>query len=275
MGLRRQGQKNRGILYGVMCLLVFFVGLLLVFGGIWLFRERGDFYSAFRGQLSRGFYLSAILVLLFSSVLYTPFSYGVSFYFLSAFKGDARFCDLFFLFRRPLLLGKAIMVSGVKKVLIWWERLLVLLVAAMGEVGLFFLFMVVSGEDVFTVSGNPFTMAAEFMLRSPWLIGLSVALWSVVLFLFLLIYLRYILCKYVLLEYPDASVFQAIQVGKGALRGHLWRTLLFYLRYGAFCCLKILSFGLYREEKPFGFSVYGAGLAREGWRNYCRKRSLR
>ncbi len=264
--------EHRGILYAIMLLLAFLLVVLLILGGLFLFHVNKDFYSAFRDRLNGGFYLSAVLVLLFSSLLYTPFSYGISYYFI---RGNGRFRDLFFLFRRPLLLTKATAVSALKKLLSYWERLLLLLVAAVVEVVLFFSFLVVTGEDVFSVRQNPFLAAAEFMLRSPWLIALSVLLWSGVLLGMLVIYLRYILCKYVLLLYPDAGVLQALRIGRSAIKGHLARTLLFYLRYGAYCVLAVLSFGLSARIPHKSFSVYACGLAEEGWRNYCRRRSHR
>lgn len=268
--------EHRGVLYAIMILLTFLLAVGLFLGGLLLFHVNGDFYSAFRNRLDGGFYLSAALVLVFSSLLYTPFSYGISYYFI---RGNGRFYDLFFLFRRPLMLTKATAVSALKKILSYWERLLLLLAAALLEVALFFTFLVVTGEDVFSVQRDPFRLAAEFMLRSPWLIALSVLLWSGVLFGMLIIYLRYILCKYVLLLYPDAGVLQALWVGRGAIRGHLLRTLFFYLRYGAYCVLTVLSFGfstrMIRPERHKSFSVYACSLAEAGWRDYCRRRSRR
>lgn len=266
---------RRGILYALMIALASLAVLLLILGGIFLLNRKGDFYSAFQGELSRGFYWSAVLVLVFSSVLYTPFSYGISHYFLSSAAGEEpRFSEVFFLFRHPALLTKATLLSVLKKGLVYLERLALLLSAAVAEVALFFGFLVVTGEDVFSMRGDPFAAAAEFMLRSPWLIGLSAVLWSGVLLGIFFIYLRYILCKYVLLEYPDVSVWQALKIGKSSIRGHFFKTLLFYLRYGAFCILHLLSFGL-AVTKRRSFSVYAAELVGEGWQKYCRKRSLR
>lgn len=264
--------EGRGVFYAAMVMLTFLAGLALLLGGVYLYNRNKDFYSALQGELNRGFYLTALLVLLGSSVVYTPFSYGISRYFLLSAEGEARFATLFYLFRSPLLLVKAIGVAVVKKVLIYLERLGILLGAALGEVLLFFCFLVVMGENIFAVEGDPFAAAAEFMLRNPALIALSVLLWCGVLLMLFFSYLRYILCKYVLMEYPDVSVFQAVKVGRGALRGSFFATLLFYLRYGASILLYLLSFGRYRRRFG-GFSLYARGLAREGWRNYCRKRS--
>ncbi len=267
--------QQRGILYALMIALASLAGLLLILGGIFLLNRKGDFYSAFQGELNRGFYWSALLVLVCSSVLYTPFSYGISHYFLRSAAGEeVRFSAVFFLFRYPVLLTKAVLLSVLKKGLIYLQRLALLLGAAVAEVALFFSFLVVTGEDIFSVEGNPFLVAAEFMLRSPWLIGLSAVLWSGVLLGSFFLYLKYILCKYVLLEYPDVSVRQALKIGRDALRRHFLKTLLFYLRYGAFCILYLFSFG-WATTKQRSFSVYAAQLAEEGWREYCRKRSMR
>lgn len=274
---RQRVLESRGIFYAVMTALGALAVLGLALGGLWLFHRNGDFYSALRGRLDSGFYWSAALLLVFSSVFYTPFSYGISHYFLRSFEGQARFSDLFFLFRAPRLLTKATVLSMIKKGLVYLERLVVLLVGAVIQVALFFISLVITGENVFAVQGNPFLLAAQFMGHTPWLMGLSVVLWCGMLCLFFYIYLRYILCKYVLLLYPDVSVFQAIRVGKRALLGHLGATLLFYLGYGAFGVLNLLTMGLYarRARKHTGFSVYAARLVRRGWQDYCRRRSLR
>ncbi len=268
-----ENTEQRGIFYAIMILLLFILVVLLLLGGAFLFHVHKDFYTAFRNRLGGGFYLSAWLILLFSSLLYTPFSYGISHYFI---KGTGGFREIFFLFHRPLLLTKATAVSIFKKALTYLERLLLLLLAALLEVVLFFSFLVVNGEDIFSVQTNPFRLAAEFMLRSPWLIGLSILLWCGVLFGMLVIYLRYILCKYVLLLYPDAGIFQALRVGRNAIKGRLFGTMLFYLRYGAYCILAVLSFGLSaRMIRHKSFSAYACELTEEGWSRYCRRRSRR
>ncbi|MBQ8894300.1 MAG: hypothetical protein IJ043_07825 [Clostridia bacterium] len=246
--------RRKGFWYAAAVLLLFLFLMLLALGGIWLYHAHGDFYSALQGQLSGGFYLSAGLLLIFASVLYTPFSYGVSNYFIHAARGEGRFRQVFFLFRRPLLLTKATVLALVKKYLIWVERLFLLLMGALAEVALFFAFLVVTGDDVFAVRDNPFRLAAEFMLGSPWLIGLSIALWCGVLLGMLWIYLRYILCKYVLLKYPDAGILQILRIGRGSMH------------FGS-----LLRFLTARRS----FSVYAMRLVEEGWREYCRKRSLR
>lgn len=277
--VNRGRAENRGILYGTILFLAFLILLALILGGIFLFQTKGGFYSAFKGELHRGFLISAFLLLIFSSILYTPFSYGISHYFLLAQKGAGRFSSLFFLFRDPLQLLKAVAISLLKKILIYLEGLAVLLVAAMVEVALFFLFLLFSGEDLFSVRENPFLLAAEFMLRSPALILLSVLLWVGVLIGFLLIRLRFILCKYVVLCFPAVSPRQAIQIGKNAIRGHLWSTVFFYLRYAAIMLLSVFSFGtivpLGESAAKRSFSAYAAGLAEAGFREYCRKRSFR
>lgn len=271
----KQLAEQRGVLLAVMTVLAFLVLVALAIGGVFLFHMNGDFYSALEGELGRGFYLSAALILIFSSVLFTPFSYGISYYFIRSARDRARFSDLFFLFRTPVLLTKATVVSIFKKVLIYLERLLLLAVAALLEVALFFAFLVVTGEDIFAVQDNPFRLAADFMMRSPWLIGLSILLWSGVLFGILLINLRYILCKYVLICYPDTSPLQAMRVGRGSIRGRMMQTLFFYLRYGAHCVLMVVTLGFASGTGHRGFSVYACELVEHGWRSYCSRRSLR
>ncbi len=269
--------ENRGILYVLMFFLLFAALLFLGLGGAFLFHAEGDFYSAFRGHLHKGFYFSALSVLVLTAVLYTPISYGISHYFILASRGEARFSAFFFLFRRPKLLGRAMLISILKKILIYGERLVLLLGAAVAEVLLFFGFLLVSGENIFNVQESPFQLAAEFMLGSPWLIGLSVFLWCLVLLGILLINLRYILCKYVVLCYPEIGIFQAIRVGLFSIRSRWRRTLIFYLRYAAYCLLMILTFGFAKKivKHQKTFSAYACELVEEGFGNYCRHRSRR
>lgn len=276
---RRAIAEGRGILYAVMTILAFLLLFLLSLGGLFLFHINKDFYTTFRLQSNRGFYWSAALILVFSSVLYTPFSYGISQYFILSAQGEANFRAIFFLFRNPVLLTKATIVSILKKLLVYLERLLVLFLAALVEVLLFFIGLIISGENIFSVHENPFLLAAEFMLGSPWLVGLSIGLWCGVLIGMMVIYLRYVLCKYVLLRFPDAGILQAIQIGRRSIRGHMVQTFLFYLRYGAFCVLTVISFGLTARladaANHQSFSEYACGLVDEGWKEYCRRRSLR
>ena len=68
--------EGRGIFYATMVMLTFLAGLALLLGGVYLYNRNKDFYSALQGELNRGFYLTALLVLLGSSVVYTPFSFG-------------------------------------------------------------------------------------------------------------------------------------------------------------------------------------------------------
>ena len=263
---------RRGILYALMLFLAFLSLLVLAIGGLYMYHRNRDFYSAFQSRLHPAFYLSAVGLLMFSSVLYTPFSYGISNYFILASAGKAKFSSLFFLFCHPIMLMKATAIAVVKKILIYLDRLMVLLAAALLEVFMVFAFLLLSGEDLFAIRQDPFELVADFMLRSPGLIALSVLLWSGVLFAMLMGYLKYILCKYVLICVPAVGVWQAIHVGREAIRGHRWQTLYFYLRYGA--CL-ILRIAPHSESQIQPFSIYASALAEAGWRNYCRKRSLR
>ncbi len=270
--------ESRGVFYTAMTALLFSAVILLVIGGILLYQINGDFYAAFQGGFHRGFYISTVSVLIGSSLIYAPFSFGISRYFIESSQGSARFSDLFFLFRVPSLLIKAMLLTIIKKLLTYWERTLLLLIAALVEVGLFFSFLVLSGEDIFSVGGNPFLQASEFMLRSPYLIAFSIVLWCGVLVGFFVIFLRYVLCKYVLISYPDVQVFQALRVGRLAIRGKLCKTMLFYLRNGAFCILTLLSFGRFARrggKKHRNFSAFACELVHQGWRLYCDRRSRR
>ncbi|MBR2013752.1 MAG: hypothetical protein IJ995_06015 [Clostridia bacterium] len=263
---------RRGVFYVLLFLVIFAALIACGIGGLYLYYRNRDFYQAFRLRLSSGFYLSAAVLLLLSSVLYTPISYGISHYFIRSFEGKARFSSLFFLFGSPTLLLKAVVVSMGKKALIYLERLWILLAASLMEVVLFFLFLLFKGEDLFGLEGNPFLLAAEFMAHTPPLIVLSVLLWCGVLLAMVFSSMRYVLCKYLLLSVQDAGIGQVLKVGRQAIRGHLLQTLFFYLRY-----IVLLLLGLFSNQGSMRepFSIYADRLAKAGWREYCRKRSLR
>ena len=270
--------ESRGILYAAAMALLFAALIFLVIGGIALYQINGDFYEAFRGGLHRGFYFQTIAVLAASSWVYAPFSFGISRYFISASQGTARFFEFFYLFRRPRTLAKAALLTLVKKLLTYWERLLLLLAAATLEVGLFFGFLILSGKDVFSMGGNPFVQAGEFMLQSPRLIAMSIILWCGFLIGLFVIFLRYVLCKYVLICYPDIRIFQAVRVARLSIRGKLLRTMFFYLRYGSYVLLTLLTFGAFGRRtrlKHRTFSAYACQLVRDGWGVYCDRRSGR
>lgn len=268
----KEPYKRRSVFYVLLLLVVFLALLACGLGGLYLFYRNRDFYQAFRTRLSPRFYISAAALLLGSSLLYTPFSYGITNYFLLAHRSEARFSALFFLFWKPALLFKAILVTIGKKSCIYLERLFILLAAAILEVVLFFLFLLFAGDDLFSVPGNPFQQAAEFMINSPALISCSVLLWCIVLFFMVLSALRYVLCKYLLLAVQDAGVMQVLKVGRTAIRGALLKTLFFYLQYIA---LLLWAFFSNRAPRREPFSIYAERLALAGWRDYCRKRSLR
>lgn len=268
----RVPHQRRGVFYTLLFFVFFAAMIVCGIGGLYLYYRNRDFYQAFRLRLSPQFYLSAAGILLFTSVLYTPFSYGISYYFLRSFEGKARFSSLFFLFARPSLLLKAVVVSMGKKACIYLERLLILLAASLVEVALFFLFLLFKGEDLFGIEGDPFLLAAEFMAHTPPLMVLSILLWCGVLLAMVLSSVRYVLCKYLLLSVQDAGIGQVLKVGRRAIRGHLLQTLFFYLRYVVWLLWGVFS---NRKSDSQPFSVYADQLASAGWRDYCRKRSLR
>lgn len=189
----------------ISALIVIAAFVLVIVGGVLAYYYEGDFLSSLRP----GFFVSALSVLFVSSLIYSPFSYGVSYYFLRSKTGEARFSDIFYLFRRPRALFGAIICDTLRRIAIIAFRLMILLLAAVLELLLLKFFT--RGEAMFVV--------------------LHIIAWSGVLILLFLAKIRFILCKYVLICYPEKSPLCALRRGVHAIRGKTAVVIRFYIKY--------------------------------------------
>lgn len=199
---------------------MFFAIAAIVLGGVFAYYYEGDFVSTVRPA----FFVSAFSVLFVSSLLYTPFSFGLSYYFLRSKTDSATFSDIFYLFKKPRLLFRAIISDSLRRFVISLIRLLILALAALLELALL----------VFCPRGS-----SLFIL-------LHILAWSIVLFLLFLVKIRFILCKYVLISRPDTSAVRSFVIGTAACRGKTVLVLRFYIKYLAVYIFTFITLGLTR-----------------------------
>ena len=222
-GIKRSDNINAVIIKGISVALVFAAAVIILICAIFAFLYEGDILST----LNTRFFCSALSVLFVSSVIYTPFSYGISYYFLRSRSGDSDFLHVFYLFRTPRLLLKAVFCDLIRRTLITLLRIALLISAAVLEL-----------------------MIIQLVVRdSSLLIILHVFSWGTVLFLMFVIKIRFILCKYVLIQYPCTSIAAAIRSGLSASRGHTPAMIRFYVKYLAVYIFTFLTLGMSRARK--------------------------
>ena len=84
--------------------------------------------------------------------------------------------------------------------------------------------------------------------------------WVCVIFLLFFIKIKYILCKYALIENCRLGVFEALRVGLFCSRGKLFEIAAFYVKYLALYILLLLRI---QKKKSVGFSTYAIELVRK------------
>ena len=211
------------------------------------------YYKEERAWPRIGFFISAWLTFVGSSVFYTPFSYAVSHYLQQASAGRGSLRDLFYLFRSPFLLLKATTLSVLKNLAAWGERMALLLAVTAGEAALILVRMALQGKEPPSSRGWFVHGVSEGVADSPWFLALSVLLWFLGLVGMGWISLRYLGCKYLLLRYPEAGVLQALRIGRRAVTVR-----------------RIFSF----FSAGCGLSVYAERVVEAEWRAHCRARRL-
>lgn len=243
--------------------LIFFASVAAAVTALWLYNTKGDFVTAVKNDvfLAPKLFGYTVLIMFLSSILYTPLSFGISNCFLS--KDGFSVKALFFIFLKPKLLFKAVLMNTVKKVCIYLLRLFVLALALVLECGVFTICIILSGENIFIYERDFLQSVLEFMTTDKFFIILTVLQWSLVLFALLYINIRYILCKYVMLARPNVNVFEAISVGLLASSGKAFSIMLFYLRFVAAWLLRAVTFGRLRYK--LSFSQYAFRLAEDGF----------
>ncbi len=226
MIFKRSDNINSAIIKGISVAIVFFAAVALVLCAVAAFFYEGEFISALSDEvsLSPWFYVTTVTVLLVSSVVYTPFSYGISMYFLKSKTEKSKFSDIFYLFNNKRLLLKAIAVDSVRRMITMVFRIVILFFAVVIELAVLRLCLESKESVAFVV--------------------ITVVLWCFVIAGFLYIKFKFILCKYVLIISPDSSVYRCIKVGYRAITGKTAVTLQFYIKYIAIYIFTFFTLGL-------------------------------
>ncbi len=230
MNFKRSDNVNTAIIKGITTALVAGILLVVVILALFAFFYEGEFVSALsqRVKLTPRFVITTLVVLFFSSVIYTPFSYGISMYFLKSKTQRTSFLQIFYLFKKIPLLLKAVLVDTVRRIITIILRLFVLVIAVVFELLILGLF---DG-----VTRTTFAVVTVFM-------------WCVVILVFFVIKLKFILCKYVLIAKPDSKFTDCIKIGCRAINKKILVTLKFYLKYLAIYIFLFFTLGISRARK--------------------------
>lgn len=275
----RNNDISTVIIQGISVSILFVIIVALVIAALFMFNTKGEFVKALNGEirLSASFYISAVLVIFVSSILFTPFSFGISNYFINLKTKTAHFSQIFYLFKDPRLMFRAIIMNTLKKLIINFYRIATLILAVLAECGIFVVSIAVSGENIFDYEHNFLESAAEFITHDTFFIAVTVLEWCIVLIVFIVINMRYIMCKYALIRYPSLGVVECIRIAEFSIRGKIMKTVLFYIRYISKYIFTFLTMGLsntvIRNSNRDSFSTYAVDVVENGIVAYYMKRS--
>ena len=268
--MQRRGINN-SIFNGISFAVLFNAIVLLVIAALFLFSTKGEFIKAFTGEisLSPSFYISTVSVILVSSVMYTPFSYGISYYFINSKSDNGRFSQIFYLFKTPRLLLKAVLVNSVRQILLGLWRVFILASAVLLECSLFVITVTLDGKNIFDYEKNFFAAVSAFISENNFFILLTVIAWCLVIVALVQVRMRYIFCKYALIRFPDLGVIECIRVGAFSIRGRIIKTITFYYKYIVMYIFTFLTLGLAdKKRRRDSFSSYALREVERGIKRY-------
>lgn len=277
--LNKSNDINTAIIQGISVSIVFVIIVALIIVAMFMFNTKGEFVKALNGEikLSLSFYIGAITVIFVSSILFTPFSFGISNFFINSKTETAHFSQIFYLFKTPRLLFKAIFMNSLKKLIINLYRIIVLIIAVLAECGVFVISIAISGENIFDYEHNFLESVSQFITHDTFFIVLTIIEWCVVLAVFIILKMRFILCKYALIRFPALTIIETIRVGKFSIRGRIFKTMLFYIKYVSIYIFTFLTMGLSKavihNKNRDSFSTYAVRIVEMGIEEYYAHRS--
>ena len=244
--------------------LVFFIVILILLTAVFMVSRGENAYSSLWDRLHPSFFCQTAVIVILSSLLYTPFSYGISRFFIVGSRRQATLRDLFYLFGKPRVFCKAVLM----RVAIWamrgaWQ--VAALIAGIAAQGLIYILTLAGqGKNVMNMSVQDLFRQVRYAVVSQRFVALSVLIWAGFLLTLAFLYVRYMFCKYALLTFETLHVSEAIRIGLLATRGRLFFIMRRYLSFLAYCICIFLSFGLlYRVLKPYreeSFSLFARRL---------------
>ncbi len=268
--------KKSTLLKTASIVLLFVVFVLILVVANLIASLEGDPYLSFFERLQPAFYVRTVLILAVSSLLYTPISYGVSnIIYQNSFR-ETQIHDLFYLFLKPDVLLKAILL----RLLIWVVRgfyqLLTLLCGIVLETVFCLIHLAAAGESILDLSVGQLPSSICIILEYKSFKWLSVILWISVLCVLIITHLRFMLCKYALIQYEELSAIEAIRIGRLAMSGRFFMFCFRVLQNYSYYILLIGSFGLARRflKKRRGepFMAFAMRLVSDGRRLYFIKK---
>lgn len=273
--MRIPNNVNSAIIKAITVVILFASVVFIIIAALFMFATNGEFVKAFSGKisLSPSFYISTVAVILFSAVLFTPFSFGISYYLINSKSDTGRFSQIFYLFKSPKDLFKAIVMNFIKQLLVNLWRLLILLIAVITECAIFVLSVTLSGDNIFNYEKDFFHNVAIFITRDKFFIVLTVIEWCIVLIIFLIIKIKYILSKYALIRFPELAPLEAVRIASFSIRGKLAKTVLFYLKYLSIYVVTFLTGGFALPRLHNSFSTYAIDVVEKGRDAYYEYRS--
>ena len=277
--LNKSNDINTAIIQGISVSIVFVIIVALIIVAMFMFNTKGEFVKALNGEieLSLSFYVGAVTVIFVSSILFTPFSFGISNFFINSKAGTAHFSQIFYLFKTPRLLFKAIFMNILKKLIINLYRIIVLIIAVLAECGVFVISIAISGENIFDYEHNFLESVSQFITHDTFFIVLTIIEWCIVLAIFVIIKMRFILCKYALLRFPTLKIIETIRVCEFSIRGRIFKTILFYIKYISIYIFTFLTMGLAKaiihNKSRDSFSTYAVRVVETGIEAYYAHRS--
>ena len=137
-----------------------------------------------------------------------------------------------------------------KKLIINLYRIIVLIIAVLAECGVFVISIAISGENIFDYEHNFLESVSQFITHDTFFIVLTIIEWCIVLAIFVIIKMRFILCKYALLRFPTLKIIETIRVGEFSIRGRIFKTILFYIKYISIYIFTFLTMGLAKSHNP-------------------------
>lgn len=236
--------KNTTLIKTVSIALLFIIFVIVLIIANLIASLKGDPYLSFFERLQPSFYIRTMLILLFSTLLYTPISYGVTNVIWRGEQRQTNITDFFYLFSKPIVLLKATIL----RLLIWvirgFYQLITLLCGIVLETLVCFFHLAAVGENVLYLSIRDLPGSIDRILEYNSFRWLSVMLWVCVLVVLIVTFLRFMLCKYALLRYEELSPIEAIRIAHLAVAGRFFLFCFRLLQNYSYYILFYGSFGL-------------------------------
>lgn len=277
--MKNETCKQPRVLRAVIIMLLFLIVTAALVAANFLVYSGQNPYTSLSERLKPSFYYRTVLIILISSLLYTPFSYGISNYFSQGARRNPKFSDIFFMFCRPLLFAKAVSLRLLILVIRGLYQLVALLLGVLAEGVLYIATLIWQKQNVLNMSIRELLQQIENTIVRQHFLYFSIFIWCIILLAFLLFYVRFMFCKYALLRFEELSILEAFRIGLFATRGRLFSILRYYLTYISYYVLLFATFGLlyvflkpYREEN---FSIYAMRLVEQARGDYFTWRNLK